>query len=61
MACACQGGATGQYEIVTAEGTVPAQVNGAANSFATQSAALGALRVAGTGGFVRTKRQTAGV
>lgn len=58
MACSCQGGTAGEYEVVTGEGTVPAQIGGVSNSFATQAAATTALRTAGTGGYVRTRQTT---
>lgn len=55
MACSCQGNAAGGYEVMLAEGTVPATVAGLANSFATQQEAQAALTSARTGGFVRAK------
>ena len=60
MACGCQG-TTGQYEIVTAEGTVPAQVGPWPNDFTTQAAAQAALVSQGVGGFVRRRLQAARV
>lgn len=61
MACSCQGGSTGQFEVVTAEGTVPAQVGGQHNSFASAHAAQTALNAAGSGGYVRAVRRAARV
>jgi len=61
MACSCQGGNTGQFEVVLAEGTVPAQVAGQSNSFATAHAAQTALNASGAGGYVRAMRQAARV
>lgn len=61
MACACQGGTTGQYEVMLSEGTVPAQIAGQQNSFATAHAAQTALNASGQGGYVRVVRQAATV
>jgi hypothetical protein len=61
MACPCQGGSVGSYEVMTGEGTVPATIGSEANSFATQQAAQVALTRAGVGGFVRATRQPARV
>lgn len=61
MACSCQGGSTGQYEVVLADGTVPARVASQTNGFATAHAAQTALNSAGTGGYVRARRQAATV
>lgn len=55
MACAACGTASGPYQIVTGEGTVPAQVNGVSNSFATAHEAQTALNAAGVGGYVRQR------
>jgi hypothetical protein len=56
MACGCQGTPSGQYEVVVADGTVPAQIGARANSFATRQDAQAALTSQSTGGFVRAKR-----
>lgn len=58
MACSCQG-SSGQYEIVTGEGTVPATVASWANNFTSQAAAQAALTASGVGGYVR-QRATVG-
>lgn len=62
MGCVpCGQGRTGLFEVVLAEGTVPAQVAGQENNFATAHAAQTALNAAGTGGYVRARRQAATV
>ncbi len=54
MACSCQG-KSGQYEVVTSEGTVPATVGSFANAFTSLSAANAALTASGVGGYVRQR------
>jgi len=54
MACSCQG-SSGSYQVVQGDGTVPGQVNGQPNSFATAQDAQAALTAAGTGGWVRRR------